>query len=158
MTMKPDILYVPYCFDGTAARKVQPKCTPVQQAVVRPQVHRRRRKKTVIRLDPVAALATLVACVMLVSMAVGLARLDSIQDQTQQYESYTATLEAKGAQLQAEYYENYDAEDVRQKALAMGMVPRENIQQVTIQVQQPVEEAQPGFWEQVGTFLAGLFA
>ena len=157
MTLQPDILYVPYCYDGTAARKMQPRRAPVQQ-VQRSQVNRRRRKKTVVRIDPVAVLATAVACIMLVCMAVGLVRLNTVDEKTAQYEVYLNQLESENTVLQAQYHENYDADDVRQKALAMGMVPREQIPQVTLQVETPVEQEDPGFWEQVGTFLAGLFA
>jgi len=157
MTMQPDILYVPYCYDGTAARKMQPRRAPAQQ-VQRTQVNRRRRKKTVVRIDPVAVLATAVACIMLVCMAVGMMRLNAMDEQTAQYETYLAQLEAENVVLQAQYHENYDVEDVRQKALAMGMVPREQIPQITVQVQPPVVEEEPGFWEEIGTFLAGLFA
>lgn len=157
MTLQPDILYVPYCYDGTAARKVQPRRAPVQQAK-RPQVNRRRRKKTVVRIDPVAVLATAVACVMLICMAVGMVRLNNVDAETAQYETYLNYLHEENAVLQEQYHESYDAEDVRQKALAMGMVPKEQIPEVVIQVQTPTQEEEVGFWEQIGTFLAGLFA
>lgn len=157
MTLQPDILYVPYCYDGTAARKAEPRRAPVQQ-VQRTQVNRRRRKKTVVRIDPVAVLATAVACIMLVCMAVGMMRLSEVDEKTAQYETYLNQLQTENVVLQEQYHANYDTEDVRQKALAMGMVPREQIPQVTLQVEAPAQEENPGFWEQVGTFLAGLFA
>ncbi len=157
MTLQPDILYVPYCYDGTASRKVQPRRAPVQQAQ-RSQVNRRRRKKTVVRIDPVAVLATAVACIMLICMAVGMVRLNAVNDKTEQYETYLSQLESENVVLQEQYHSNYDADDVRQKALAMGMVPREQIPQITVQVNTPDQEQAPNFWEQIGTFLAGLFA
>lgn len=157
MTLQPDILYVPYCYDGTAARKMEHRRAPVKQAQ-RPQVNRRRRKKTVVRIDPVAVVATAVACIMLVCMAVGMVRLNAVDTETKKYEAYLNELQQENVVLQEQYHENYDTEDVRQKALAMGMVPREQIPQVTVQVQPTAEEAAPDFWTQVGTFLAGLFA
>ena len=59
-------------------------------------------------------------------------------------------------QLQQTYKESYDLEEIRMEALAMGMIPADRAETVTIQVQAPgAEPTEPhSFW----AVLAGLFA
>ena len=72
-------------------------------------------------------------------------------------DAYVQTLRQENAVLQEAYDANCDLESVRQTAQALGMVPVEQVKQVTIRVQTP-EPAQPSGWEQIRLFLAGLFA
>jgi hypothetical protein len=63
--------------------------------------------------------------------------------------------------LQNKYDSSYDLEEIREIALAMGMVPMEQLE--TVQISVPVVEAEeqaqePSGWEAFCTFLAGLFA
>ena len=52
-----------------------------------------------------------------------------------------------------------DAEIIR-RAEALGMVPKEQIESVSIQVKipEPQVEVKVSIWDQLGTFLTGLFA
>ena len=62
--------------------------------------------------------------------------------------------------FQETYEAGYDLEEVRQKALDMGMVPVEEIAQTHIFVTRPpvqTEEPVTG-WERVSTYLTGRFA
>lgn len=157
MARQPDIQYVRFYTDGSAARKIelQPKKKVAAPVPQRPRV--RRRKKTVIAVDPISMFATLVAGVMLIAMVVGMLQLGGINAENQKLESYVSELRAENVALRTEYEAGYDLKDVEQKALEMGLVPIDQVEKVVIEVPEIVEEPQPGFWESVGAFFAELF-
>ena len=157
MARQPDIQYVRFYTDGSAARKIelQPKKKTVAPVPQRPRV--RREKKTVVAVDPISLLATLVACVMLIAMAVGMLQLGGINADNQKLEAYVEDLRAENASLRAEYEAGYDLKDVEQKALEMGLVPIDQVEKVVIEVPETVQEPEPTFWENVGAFFSELF-
>lgn len=160
MALQPDIQYVPFYYvEGTAARKVERRTAPAKAAPVPAPKRRRSRRKTVA-VDPVAICGLLVVMVMLVSMVVGFARYSVSLERNAQMSQYISELEAENAQLQQQYTDGYDLEDIQDIAGALGMVPAEDAEQITIDVQPPQQEteAQMNFWESFTTFLAGLFA
>ena len=61
-------------------------------------------------------------------------------------------------QRQQEYASLYDLADIEEKALALGMIPAEQAEVVTIApfVQEEIVEAP--WWENISWFLKGLFA
>ena len=76
-----------------------------------------------------------------------------------QMSQYITQLEAEQVQLQQQYEDGYDLEDIRDIAGALGMIPAQDAPQIEIDVPQPQQEqAQLSFWESIATFLAGLFA
>lgn len=155
MIRQPDIQYVSYSIDGTAARKLDNRRAPVAQSPKAQPAHRRRRK--VIKIDPVSLCAMAVACMMLVVMVVGLVRLGDANREAEQMDRYVMKLQEENNQLQVQYEENYDLEDVRQKALAMGLVPKDvdhmRIPEAPVQM-----ETKKTIWDEISNFLAGLFA
>lgn len=157
MTRQPDIQYVQFSFDGTAARKLETSRTEARQPQ-RVQNRRRQRKRKIIRIDPLALCAMVTAGVMLIVMAVGMLRLGSINQDAAKMEAYVSKLQTEQTQLQSEYRDSFDQEEIRQKALAMGLVPRQTGEQITISVQVPPVQEEQTVWDQIGTFLAGLFA
>ena len=158
MAKQPDIQYVPFCYvDGSAARKVQHQ--PQKQASAAPAPKRRRAKRKVIAVDPVAICGTVLAVVMLVMLLAGFAKYTACQERNRQMQDYLNALQLENAQLQQSYDSNIDLDYVGQVADALGMVPAEDAGHIHIQVQPPVEEtAQLTLWESITTFLAGLFA
>ena len=72
-------------------------------------------------------------------------------------DAYVQSLRQENEALQKEYDAGYDLENVKQTAQALGMVPMEQVKQVTIHVEAP-QQVQPSRWEQIRLFLAGLFA
>ena len=157
MTRQPDIQYVQFSFDGTAARKLETSRTEARQPQ-RVQNRRRQRKRKIIRIDPLALCAMVTAGVMLIVMAVGMLRLGSINQDAAKMEAYVSKLQTEQTQLQSEYRDSFDQEEIRQKALAIGLVPRQTGEQITISVQVPPVQEEQTVWDQIGTFLAGLFA
>ena len=68
-------------------------------------------------------------------------------------------LQEENERLQAEFDELYDPAAVEEVALALGMVPVDQVEHRTIRVA-PVEEIPevPDLWEQLQDFFEGLFA
>ena len=158
MALQPDIQYVRFYTAGSAARKLelQPEKKKAKiSAPQRPQT--RRRKKTVVYVDPISVCAVLVAAVMFIAMAVGMLRLGSMNTQTAQMESYVTQLRSENTMLRKEYESGYDLKDVEQKALEMGLVPIDQVEKVVIDLPEITEEPEPGLWERVGNFVSELF-
>ena len=51
-----------------------------------------------------------------------------------------------------------DMDRIERTAMALGMVPKDQVTCIRIQVPQEIVEEQPGAWERFTTFLSGLFA
>ena len=156
MAPKHDILYVNFYTDGSAARKMAPAFPAAQP---RKSVNAKRKKKTVIFLDPVAVCSLIVAAVLLISMAVGLTQLQNAQAEAAAMESYLEQLTAENERLAQKFDSQVDLETVEKTALALGMVPKEQVQSTPINVTVTPEEAPAEtFWSQVTAFLTNLFA
>ena len=158
MALQPDIQYVPFCYvDGTAARKVQHQ--PMKKVSAAPAPKRRRVKRKVIAIDPVAIGGIVVAVAMLVMMLAGFAQYNACQERNRMMQDHLTSLQLENAQLKQDYEDNIDLDYIRDVADAMGMVPAQDAQQIQIQVQIPQEEpVDMTLWESITTFLAGLFA
>ncbi len=156
MARKHDILYVNFYTDGSAARKIAPAVPQVQ-----PQRKPRavKQKKIVVFLDPVAVCSIVVAAVLLIMMAVGLNELQAARLEEQAMEEYWETLMAENESLSATYQSEIDLAEVEKTALALGMVPKDQVESVQIRLESAVQ-TQPteSFWQQVHSFLTNLFA
>ena len=157
MALQPDIQYVPICYvDGSTARKLE---QPVYKTSAAPQPRRRKAKRIVVAVDPVAIFGLLIAVVMLVCMISGFVEYSVLRQQNRQMSDYVTSLELEKAQLEQNYRDGYDLDEIRDFAEANGMVPAERAPQIHIDVELPQQEqTQLTFWETVTTFLAGLFA
>jgi hypothetical protein len=157
MARQPDVQYVHYYTYGSAARKLelQPE---KKNKVGLPQPKMRRDKRMVIPVDPIYLCAMFVAAVMLVTMAIGMIQLGITNAETAKMENYVEQLYAENTQLRKEYEASYDLEAVKQQAQNMGLVPVDQVEHISIDVQIPQPEAEPGFWESFAAFWAELFA
>ena len=156
MAQKHDILYVNFYTDGSAAKKIAP-AFPITQP--KRKATAKRHKKHVIYIDPVAVGSLIVAAVLLVMMAVGLTNLQNAQAEAQQMENYLSQLNQENIRIQEEFDSQVDLETVEKTALAMGMVPKDQVTTVPIQVDEihleaPAEET---VWEKMYTVLTNLF-
>ncbi len=154
MAKQPDIRYIGYYTDGSAAKKVAP-AFPAKK-VEKPKVRRRKRK--VVYVDPVATVGILVAFSMLMFMLAGLSRLHTAQREAVQMEQYVEYLDDKNADLTQQYEDGYDLADIEKKALALGMVPKDDVSQVPITAAAPQVQEEATLWQRITTFLTGLFA
>jgi cell division protein FtsL len=156
MAPRVDIQYVQFYTQGNTARRVATQI-PVHTGAL-PQVKRRKVKR--VYVDPVAIFGVAVALCMLVMMLVGVAQLKREQAEIVAMEQQIELLQEKNTALQARFDAECDLDAVKETALALGMVPKENVPQADILVDVPqLPEPEPiTIWQRIGTFLTGLFA
>lgn len=154
MASQIDIRYIDFSTEGNAARKFAP--VP-EKKVQLPEAKRRTRR--VVTIDPLAMIGVVVAVCMLVLMGVGMFRLQASKDRNAQMAQYVDSLAQQNTALREEFNEVCDLDEIRQLALALGMIPKVDAPQTGISMYTPEETVEtPTLWEQIGTFLAGLFA
>ena len=125
--------YVQFYSTGSVACKVELR----QEREWAPLPQPKPRKKTEIFVDPVALVGFCVAVCMLILMAVGIQQLNQTRLEVVAVEHYVAQLTAENTELTQRYAEGYDLEEIRIKALDMGMVPADSVQQTVINVHVP---------------------
>ena len=155
MARKVDIEYIRYYSDDNLARKIEP-LQPFKLPEWKPRV--RKKKKIRVYIDPVATAGVLVAAVMLVLMVVGVYQLKTARQEAVDMERYVSWLQTQNEQLQATYEEGYDLETVERLALALGMVPVEELPNIPVQLPAEPEVVEPTLWENICAFFTELFA
>ena len=100
----------------------------------------------------------LLSCVLLVCMILGTVELGHVRQEYRAMHEHVQTLQESNKDLQTRYRDTVDAEYVEQLALSMGMIPQEQAQHMTVQLSERLQETEPGFWQSIAQFLAGLFA
>ena len=154
MAQRTDIRYIQYYTDGSAARKIAP-VAPLK-TIRLPKV--KKQKRITIHLDPVAVLSIGMAIVMTVLIAVGMVQLGNARNEMQTMSTYVDTLRQENAQLRQSFADGYDLEQIEQTALALGLVPIEQVRHVSVTLPEIEQTDEPTTWERFATFLAGLFA
>ena len=154
MARKPDVRYIQFYTDGTAARQPEPKEVPVKKP--RP---RKPRYQLVIPVQPLAVGGILVSAVLLIMMVSGSVRLYHAQQARQAMAEYVAHLKWDNEQKSVEYEGSLNLDIIRESALALGMIPEAEADHVSVSLPPvPQEPEQPGFWQRLTLFLEGLFA
>ncbi len=156
MAQHPSVQYVRYYTDGTAARKLEYAVPNHQKTASLPKVKKAKARK--IYVDPVAVLGVVVALCMLIVMAVGVGQLQQAREESAMMELYVDQLTRENRELTVQYAESYDLDMVEQTALALGMVPSDQVPTTQIKVTVPQMVEEPTVWETISTFLTGLFA
>ena len=156
MSQKPKIQYVgQFYIHGSEARQLELQEKKKAKSKLPLE---RLRKMEVIYLDPVAIFGIVTALVMLTVMILGVLQ---IRDDWQEYRvmsNYVSRLNSENAELLADYRSQYDLEDIRAKAQAMGMVPKSELEVRTVYVTIPQPEPEMTWLEEIQWFLSGLFA
>ena len=155
MARKPDIQYVRYYTDGSAARQLEVH-TP--QKTKTTYTRTKKQQGYVIYVDPLAMAGILLAGVMLIAMLVGSLQLVMARQQLSNTQAYVTTLRQGNEQLQKTYDEGYDLEEVEKSALAIGMVPVSQEQIISIEVEREEIVEEVTFWERLSVKLDELFA
>ena len=155
MASQPEVRYINAYVSGTAVP--QPEKIPQKKSSVRlPKV--KKQQKWLIHVDLVAVGGILAAFVLSIMLIVGLVQMSQAQQEAKMYQQYALSLQEENEELRNTYTSSYDLEEVRDIALAMGMVPAEQVQHVTMQVVTPQVEQEPTAWESFWAFLLGMFA
>ena len=156
MVQKPKIQYVgQFYVHGSEARALELEQEKKKAKTRLPLARLEKIEK--IYVDPVALVGILVSVVMLVTMAVGALQ---IQDDWKEYErvsTYVSQLKKENAQLTSSYHASYDLEDIRMKATAMGMVPKSEVETMTVIVTLPEPEPVRTWADEVVWFWNGLW-
>ncbi len=156
MAKKPEIQYVgQFYVYGSEAQAVAPKKRPHFQ-LPKPRLELEKIEK--IYVDPVALIGLAVAVVMLVCMVVGAVQVKNSWQEYQQMSHYLSELQRENARLEHSYHISYDMAEVEAKALAMGMVPMEQIPTMSVRVTVPAPEVEETAWDEFVWFVKGLFA
>ena len=155
MNQKPKIQYVgQFYVHGSEARQLQEQ---KRQAKTKLPLSRIQHIEK-IYVDPVALVGIVVAVVMLVTMVLGAVQLKRDWDQYERVSAYVSELKRENARMNHAYRASYDLEDIKTKALAMGMVPKSELQTISVEVTVPVPKREPTRMEEIRFFLEGLFA
>ena len=157
MNQKPKIQYVGQCYvHGSEARQLQLQEQKRQAKTKLPLARIQKIEK--IYVDPVALAGIVVAVVMLVTMVLGAVQIKRDWDRYEQVSAYVSELKKENARLNHAYRLSYDLEDIKSKALAMGLVPKSELETVSITVTVPEREPVLTRSDEIRLFLEGLFA
>lgn len=128
MARQPDVRYIQFYTDGSAARKLEPEVLRSPAKHPRPV----RRKQVALYVDPLAIAGIVVAVVMAVLMLAGVLNLRAAQQEATVMETYVEKLQEENRQLQKEFESGYDLEEVAWIAQALGLVPQEDVKHMQI--------------------------
>lgn len=156
MARKSDIEYIRYYTDGSAARKFEPVILPQKKKTSQPKRRSVPVKKIVV--DPTAVVSIAVAAVLLVMMLISFSQLNAVQAEQKRMEQYIQQLEQENQILEDNYHAGYDLEQIEKTAIALGMVPKDTLQRITIHVDPIVEEVELTLWQRIAAFFTGLIA
>ena len=155
MVQKPKIQYVgQFYVHGSEARALeleQPKKTKTKLPLAKLE------KIETIYIDPVAVAGIAVAVIMLITMVIGAVQ---IYEDWQEYEvvaQYVSELHRENARLTHAYRSSYDLEEIEMKALALGMVPKSELEKITVTVTLPVPEPELTLEDEILRFWHGLW-
>ena len=155
MANKPEIQYVgQFYVYGSEAKELKKEQKKANTKL--PLHHFERVQK--IHVDALALVSLLTAGVLLVAMVMGALSLQTAWQELDVARQYVYELEDTNRVLTAEYRSSYNLEEIRSAAIALGMVPVEQVQVKPFTVTMPVENPEPTWMENILWFLNGLFA
>ena len=157
MNHKPKIQYVgQFYIHGSEARQIQLQEEKRQAKTKLPLARIQQIEK--VYVDPVALAGIAVAVVMLVTMVLGAIQIKHDWEQYEQVSAYVSELKKENARKNHAYRLSYDLKDIESKALAMGLVPKSELQTATVVVTIPEPEPEMTRLDEIRFFLEGLFA
>ena len=161
MAGKADIQYVhPYYTSGTAAKKVAVKAPRKKKPlpIFEPLMTAQPEEKIIVKLDPLSLCAIAVCAVLVAMMVVSLFQYSAAYQRNVALQEYVYTLEGDQARLDQTYRSGFDLAQVEAQALALGMIPADQAQTITISGEIPAPQQAQTLWQRVGMFLGELFA
>ena len=157
MVQKADIQYVTQFYSyGSEAKVLELK--PAQKKQKKALPIAKPEQKIQIAVDPVALAGILIAVAMVIVMAISVHGYLDTCDEYRAMTKRVITLQNINVEKQQAYQKMYNLDDIREKALALGMIPVEEAQVITISPVIPQPEPEPTWWENISWFMNGLFA
>lgn len=155
MVQKPKIQYVgDFYIHGSEARKLEEQRRLAKTKLPMARLQQMER----VYVDPVAIVGIAVAVFMLVVLVMGAMQLKEDWAQYDRMSDYVSQLKKDNADLRQDYHESYDIEDIKTKAVALGLVPKTEIQTRKVTVTIPEPEPAVRKVDEIRWFLEGLFA
>ena len=111
-----------------------------------------------IPVDPVAIFGIVVAVALLVALVIGSVQYVQVYRQYRAMMDHVVAEQNLNVELQENYRSQIDLVEIRDKALALGMVPRESAPTITIRAELPQRELEMTVWEDFVWLCKGLFA
>ena len=156
MTRKPEIQYIgQFYVHGSEARALELQEKKKAKTSL-PLAKLEKIEK--VYVDPVALFAIAVAVVMLFTMAAGVFQLKEDWSAYQQMSSRVETLRQRNHEKMVLFRETCQLKDIQVKALAMGMIPKEEAEHMTITLTMPEPEQEMTLMDEIKWFVSGLFA
>lgn len=156
MVQKPKIQYVgQFYVHGSEARALELEQRKKQAKTKLPLAKLEKIEK--IYIDPVALAGIAVAVVMLITMVVGALQIRDDWKEYQIMADYVSELHRENARLSHEYRSNYDLDEIEMKALALGMVPKSEVEVIPVTVTMPVPKPELTLEDEILRFWYGLW-
>ena len=156
MVYKPEIQYIgQFYVYGSEAKQLETK-EKAKKAKTRLPLARLEKIEKVY-VDPVALVGMAVAVVMLVTMILGFLQIQAAWEEYEVMSSYLSDVKYQCAEKEKEYRSGYDLEVIEEQALALGMVPRDQVEVRTLTVTIPEPEPETTWVDDLKWFLDGLF-
>ena len=157
MVQKPDIQYITQFYSyGSEAKVLELKPVKKKKKTALPKAIPD--QKIRIMIDPVALAGIAIAIVLVVLMAVSVRGYLDVCHEYEVMTDHVITLQNTNVTRRMEYTSMYDLDDIKEKALALGMIPMEEAEVNTITPVIPEPEPETPWWENISWFLKGLFA
>ena len=157
MARSSDIQYIRYYSPGSAAEKVELPRLPKKQPKPRTAPVQKKDIPT-LRVEGLAAVGIVVAAVMLLCMLMGCVQVHNLNREIRDLEVYVSQLELQQENLEADYAHGYDLEDIRQAAESMGLVPKDQVQHVTVHIPETETIVEISWWENLLNSIRDFFA
>ena len=154
MARKEEIQYVRYYATGSTALKLDPE--PKRKERVRP-APKPVEERIAIPFDPVAVFGTAVALVMILCVIIGFVQLNQMNDRVAQAQMDLSTLKHEHYELEKNYANGYDLDEVRDAAAAMGLVPMDQVKQITIHIPEPEVVEELPWWQEMWNEFKAMF-
>ena len=161
MAQKHDIQYIgQFYVYGSEARALAEKEQREKNKAMLPLERLRNIQK--VYVDPVALFGIAVAVFMMVTMVLGALNIGKAWDAYEDMQAHLTWVKSENARLSLEYADGYDLAEIEAAALALGMVPKSEVQTIPVRVTVPVPVEEPTAWEEfkdyIEWFIDGLFA
>ena len=128
MAINSDVHYVRYYTAGSAARELAPQIPQRTKAAQKA----RKPRKSIIYIDPVAIIGVVTAIIMVAVMILGVMQLNQLKEEASAMQNYVLDLKAENTEMTTKYQEGYDLEAVEKTAIALGMVPADQVTHIQL--------------------------
>lgn len=156
MVQKPKIQYIgQFYVHGSEARALELQEQKKKTKTKLPMAGLEKIEK--IYIDPVAVAGIAVAVLLLITMVIGALQLRNDWQAYEKMESYVSYLKSENARLTHEYRSSYDLEEIEMKALALGLVPKSQLEAKQVRVTMPVPEPELTLEDEILRFWHGLW-